>query len=512
MHFAMKKFMDGYAFFVFILVTIILEHSSLVFSSISQSEKLSLILRPHLKTVGYGSPLGSRTEELRPKRDTELTFLDDDVRELLQQEDYVSAILDYIELTHNRSHTQHCTRTSLRDHFRYDLSNRSFEPFERQAFAALKTANILTNLFSKDSQDNGTLYNEEFYYSLVKVNVQSDPLIYASGIGFQRGFMVPRGKLSRLLFAPYAFRQHGYVETKDLATAYNVTYDEQGSVGNEWFWQHALNNYTEFIQRKTNTDHEVSFSSYPSGDSDFMVSFSDGRWTSPYFECGGENTWLISFSVPFFGLLKNSTDFRGVAMISINLKNVDINQCAEDESMFSGTHKCDKETTECVHIAGRGFRRGSYRCHCKAGYYFPKSNFPIYFNNHVKNYFNGSQLENAFVTSRVRDGSSPEEGDLVYPDSFRCLPCQTGCETCVDGASCFAEYNMLLRSIALGLQSFCSTITFVLLIVAFRLRKSKGKFISTNVRKEYMDIVLKKIAVNSDHSDPKVVATPTHTG
>ncbi|XP_013786492.1 uncharacterized protein LOC106470479 [Limulus polyphemus] len=295
----MKKSMDGHVFFVLLWVIIILRHSSLVFSSFSPSEKLSLSLRSV-----------SRTAELRPKRDTEFTFFDDDVRELLQQEDYVSAVLDFIELTHNRSHSQHCTRTSLKAHFRYDLSNRSFEPFERQAFAALKTANILTNLFLKDSQDNDILYNEEFYYSLVKVNVESDPLIYASGVGFQRGFFHHRGKSSRLLFAPYAFKQDGYVETQDLATAYNVSYDEDGSVGNEWFWQHSLKNYTEFIQRKTNTDHGVPFSSFPSGGSDLVVSFSDGRWTSPYFECGGENTWIISFSAPFFGLHENTTLFR----------------------------------------------------------------------------------------------------------------------------------------------------------------------------------------------------------
>ncbi|XP_022235111.1 probable G-protein coupled receptor 158 [Limulus polyphemus] len=163
-------------------------------------------------------------------------------------------------------------------------------------------------------------------------------------------------------------------------------------------------------------------------------------------------------------------------MISIDLKYVDINQCAEDESMFAGTHKCDKESTECIHISGKGFRRGAYKCQCRRGYYFPKSYLTEGFTGGKQNSFLGSEVENAFVASRVR-GGSPVEGSLIYPDSFRCLPCKPGCKTCVDDTSCFSEYNMLLRSVALGLQSFCTTITIVVAVVVFRLRKSKVVFL-----------------------------------
>ncbi|XP_022235414.1 uncharacterized protein LOC111083293 [Limulus polyphemus] len=308
--------LDGSVFLILSLLCLLLKQN-LVVCGMSPTTDLSPNLISFLENTGYTSPLINRTDEnlrsqiLRSKRDADFAYFDDDdVLELLQQEDYVSAVLNYIELTHNRSDSQHCARTSLKAHFRYDLSNQSFDRFERQAAAAIKTANILTNLFLKDSGDKEMLYNEEFCYSLVKVNVESDPFIYASGIGFQRGVFRPRGKIPPLLFAPYAFRQDGYIETKDLATAYNVSYDEEDSVGSEWFWQPFLRNFTDLIQRKSNTNLSVASVPLLSGGSDIIVGLSDGRWTSPYLECGGGNKWLISYSAPFFGRQENNINFR----------------------------------------------------------------------------------------------------------------------------------------------------------------------------------------------------------
>ncbi|XP_076308402.1 uncharacterized protein LOC143223800 [Tachypleus tridentatus] len=303
---------DGSLFLIFSLLCLLLKQNP-VFCWLSPTTDLSPNLILFLENTGYTFPLINRTDVsfqpqmLRSKRDADFVYLDD-VREFLQQEDYVSAILNYIELTHNRSDSLHCARTSLKAHFKYDLPDQSLDRFERQAAAAIKTANILTNLFLKDSGDTEMIYNEEFYYSLVRVNVESDPFIYASGIGFQRGVFRPRGKIPPLLFTPYAFRQDGYIETKDLATAYNVSYDED-SVGSEWFWQPIERNFTD--QRKNNTNFSVASTPLVSGGSDIIVGLSDGRWTSPYLECNDAgNKWLISFSAPFFGRQENTINFR----------------------------------------------------------------------------------------------------------------------------------------------------------------------------------------------------------
>ncbi|XP_022250510.1 probable G-protein coupled receptor 158 isoform X2 [Limulus polyphemus] len=159
--------------------------------------------------------------------------------------------------------------------------------------------------------------------------------------------------------------------------------------------------------------------------------------------------------------------WKGVSMVSIDLSNVDIDQCSEDRGMFAGTHKCETQTTECVPISGMGFRRGAYKCCCREGYFFPNGT-----QDKSVNCFEGTAVEKHFVASLLNDKSVEKKG-LKYPESFTCLPCKPGCASCVDDSPCSVEYNILLRSIALGLQSFCTTITIVLTVVVFRLRKSK---------------------------------------
>lgn len=44
---------------------------------------------------------------------------------------------------------------------------------------------------------------------------------------------------------------------------------------------------------------------------------------------------------------------------------------------------------QCNPISGLGFRRGSYKCVCRRGFYFPDTNF------HPK-FFNGSTLEEEY--------------------------------------------------------------------------------------------------------------------
>ena len=32
---------------------------------------------------------------------------------------------------------------------------------------------------------------------------------------------------------------------------------------------------------------------------DFL--YRDGQWTKPYYDCGGGNIWMMTYTVPFFG-------------------------------------------------------------------------------------------------------------------------------------------------------------------------------------------------------------------
>ena len=31
------------------------------------------------------------------------------------------------------------------------------------------------------------------------------------------------------------------------------------------------------------------------------VGYEDGTWSKPYYDCGGANIWMITYTVPFFG-------------------------------------------------------------------------------------------------------------------------------------------------------------------------------------------------------------------
>jgi G protein-coupled receptor 158 len=38
------------------------------------------------------------------------------------------------------------------------------------------------------------------------------------------------------------------------------------------------------------------------------VKYEDGRWSKPYYDCGGGNIWMLTYTVPFFGY-ENGTYF-----------------------------------------------------------------------------------------------------------------------------------------------------------------------------------------------------------
>ncbi|CAG2214627.1 GPR158 [Mytilus edulis] len=131
----------------------------------------------------------------------------------------------------------------------------------------------------------------------------------------------------------------------------------------------------------------------------------DGYWTKPYFDCGGGDIWMVTYTTPIFSLdISGKPKFQGVAGVDIELTNIDINQCDPDTSkhnaldVFRGTHRC-YATTECRFLKGQGFKRGAYQCVCSKGYYFPNVNAQV-------KAFNGLEVENA-----------------SDPTPYKCLPC-----------------------------------------------------------------------------------------
>lgn len=105
---------------------------------------------------------------------------------------------------------------------------------------------------------------------------------------------------------------------------------------------------------------------------------------------------------------------------------------------------------------------------CAEGYYFHHN----VTTNTYRNYFDGSEVDRHYYNYLLN------QSDL-YNRSFMCLPCAQGCaDDCFDDTPCLVEYDVMMRGIPLGLQSFCMTISMVLGIVIIRLRKTKVSCLS----------------------------------
>ncbi|XP_017885340.1 uncharacterized protein LOC108628125 [Ceratina calcarata] len=125
-----------------------------------------------------------------------------------------------------------------------------------------------------------------------------------------------------------------------------------------------------------------------------------GHWTTPYFDCNGKvKKWVITYASPFFGWdsLREKLEFKGVVAVTMDLLQLDINQCDDvfyAPNAFKGTHKCDRKTSYCVPILGRGFETGGYKCECRQAFEYPFEDLITYYDG---------QLVEAEFTNLVND-------------------------------------------------------------------------------------------------------------
>lgn len=321
--------------------------------------------------------------------------------------------------------------------------------FIAQALVAVNRANFLTRIWK--TADQAILNSEDFFFSAVKSMVEGDPEIFAAGSCYDyKEFKDYR------LFCPYSHRtDDGKINVKDLS----VEYDYLGN-DSEWYYSARVRasklenfNYTlGYIQRRYNQTHHDERVI----DRVITVTYEHGHWSKPYFDCGGGNIWMMTYTVPFFGYKNGTFKFKGTSGIDIDLQKVDIDQCPDppestERNVFAGSARCKTETTRCVPIEGLGFRRGSYKCVCKDGYYFPDPSAN-------PRYFNGSEIEAEFA-KKVKGESNRYD---VY---FECKVCATGCDTCEDSSPCILSLDWLTRSLLLGIS--CIIMCCIPLLVWF---------------------------------------------
>jgi signal transduction histidine kinase len=117
--------------------------------------------------------------------------------------------------------------------------------------------------------------NEAAAFEILRSNVASNPLVFGAALAFEPGEFS-----GRHLFGPYVYRQ-GKDLTEIVSTELDYDYTQP-----EWDWWH--------LPRKALA----------------------GVWTEPYFDEGGGNIYMTTFSVPIF----EDSHFIGVATIDIPLE------------------------------------------------------------------------------------------------------------------------------------------------------------------------------------------------
>ncbi|XP_059178139.1 probable G-protein coupled receptor CG31760 isoform X2 [Physella acuta] len=285
------------------------------------------------------------------------------------------------------------------------------------------------------------------FYTMVRTNVHGDTIIYGSAIAVEPGVVAGKPK-----FCPYAYNNRTSRTVTAIDIAINYDYRTNDT---EWYNGVVLKDRSNItIDRDVISLNQTDRYVYQP-----VASYNDGYWTYPYFDCGGGNIWMSTYSAPIMSLVNGTIHFQGVATIDIELTNLDINQCdpngtegSQAFDIFRGTHSC-QATTYCEPLQ-LGFRAGSYLCKCLDGYYFPDTSSSL-------RAYRGADIEAFFESST---GS-------VTPGQFQCLKCPRGCDTCVDASPCLFQINFAVQAFMVFIISVMIVACLVVIAVIVKYRK-----------------------------------------
>lgn len=168
-----------------------------------------------------------------------------------------------------------------------------------EAEVAVRAANLLSTLFRTGDHMRGIHEADtDLLYSIVLSNVENNVNVFGSAIAF-----VKYHYRDYEIYCPYAFRAPEGISAKDLSIGYDYHTN-----GTDWFYiplkmfETSEFNWFEQIPESNNSDYIVKY------DSDVLLTLEDGYWTKPYFDCGGGDVWMVTFSMPFFWTDVNKTE------------------------------------------------------------------------------------------------------------------------------------------------------------------------------------------------------------
>lgn len=304
--------------------------------------------------------------------------------------------------------------------------------FEGEARSALRLANFISAFLQVVDHDeqfaelrlaDKPLTEDQMYGEAVSL-VMGNFRIWATSILWDRNKFT-----NRTLFAPHAFKKD--VNTRNFWAEDLARFEgtEKDYLKKPWFrhlksrWATDMDSLEEFILKikiRANQGGEYStkYDHYPIRYRG--PNLSHGHWSRPYFDCGGVNEWVITYSAPFFGWdsIKHKLEFKGVVSVTSLLDKLDINQCSDGQNLrnaFKESHKCERRSSICIPIQGRGFDAGGYKCDCEQGYEYP-FDMPVA-------YFDGQLMEAEY-----------EKLWLDEPSWFDILKCRIAAAPSIQGS------------------------------------------------------------------------------
>jgi len=282
-----------------------------------------------------------------------------------------------------------------------DIAYGSEEQFVNEAKMAVRLANFISaflqvsdpkEVYSGKRVADRPLSEDQMIGETLAL-VMGDTKIWSAGTFWERNKFT-----NRTFFAPFAYKEQlntRKFKVEDLARL-NETHEVY--TNKLWFqflkqrWStnfDALEKYYMKIKIRFNETGE-SLKKYEHYPNFYRAANLDhGHWTPPYFDCDGKvKHWVITYASPFFGWdsLKVKLEFKGVVAVTMRLLELDVNQCPDKfyvPNAFKDTHKCDRKTSYCVPILGRGFETGGYKCECLQGYEYPFEDLITYFDGQL---------------------------------------------------------------------------------------------------------------------------------
>jgi len=178
-------------------------------------------------------------------------------------------------------------------YFKYENS-----VYTDQANVAIRSANLVSDLIPSGSAKSLNLTGEsvlrehkQVLYSIVRNNLETDPLIVGSAIIFDNNSYI-----NYSFYAPYAYRNtnDSFIKVTDLSATWSYLHEAFVKLMRMKSSNRSFPTRSTYFYPRSLNDKGVTLTHR-------FVESIDGLWSRPYFECSTLRAWVITYTSPILG-------------------------------------------------------------------------------------------------------------------------------------------------------------------------------------------------------------------